>query len=389
MKYLRFYTYSLFNGLQLDRWLWVLYLSHRGFTLAEIGIAKVVFEATVLITEIPSGYLADRFGKRPFLIAGGLAAAASALALRNGITLSVVLLAMVLRALAYTLPSGSDAAYLNDAVVSANEEHQLGKILGHFGTTRSFGQFIGGIAGGGLAELSWSGLYAVDFALALGRVAAAVSLPSSVSRRHGSVASVPSNRPAWGHRMMALGGVILLIGLASTYWSVSTVKFLFAQPLLGTRGIGPGVIAMALSCTDLLSMAGSYLGGHLPPGFRRMNHMTWIAACDALVTTLLISPIVHINLLALGASQILIGVSSVVITREILERSPEDLQATFLSGLGTFSSLLSAGGFVLIGTLNSMLGNTPAVLALVSCLAILATIASAIPRKKVIHESLT
>ncbi len=43
---------------------WVAILSSRGFSLVQIGIAETVFHITSLIFEIPSGILADRYGRK-------------------------------------------------------------------------------------------------------------------------------------------------------------------------------------------------------------------------------------------------------------------------------------------------------------------------------------
>ncbi len=47
---------------------WVAILSARGYSLVEIGIAETVFHITSLIFEIPSGVLADVFGRKKSLL---------------------------------------------------------------------------------------------------------------------------------------------------------------------------------------------------------------------------------------------------------------------------------------------------------------------------------
>lgn len=47
---------------------WVAILAARGYSLPEIGFAETVFHITSLIFEIPSGILADLFGRKNMLI---------------------------------------------------------------------------------------------------------------------------------------------------------------------------------------------------------------------------------------------------------------------------------------------------------------------------------
>ena len=53
---------------------WVVILAARGFSLVQIGFAEIVFHITSLICEIPSGMLADMYGRKKMLVLGNLMA---------------------------------------------------------------------------------------------------------------------------------------------------------------------------------------------------------------------------------------------------------------------------------------------------------------------------
>lgn len=59
----RLYLSSVLGNLSLTG-AWVAILSARGYSLVEIGIAETVFHITSLLFEIPSGVLADVFGRK-------------------------------------------------------------------------------------------------------------------------------------------------------------------------------------------------------------------------------------------------------------------------------------------------------------------------------------
>ena len=52
---------------------WVTLLAARGFSLVEIGLAETAFHITSLLCEIPSGILADVFGRKRMLIVSTIA----------------------------------------------------------------------------------------------------------------------------------------------------------------------------------------------------------------------------------------------------------------------------------------------------------------------------
>ena len=53
---------------------WVVILAARGFSLVQIGFAETMFHITSLICEIPSGMLADMYGRKKMLVLGNLMA---------------------------------------------------------------------------------------------------------------------------------------------------------------------------------------------------------------------------------------------------------------------------------------------------------------------------
>lgn len=68
---LKLYSSSILGSLSLTG-AWVAILSSRGYSPVEIGFAETVFHAVSLIFEIPSGVLADVFGRKKILIASAV-----------------------------------------------------------------------------------------------------------------------------------------------------------------------------------------------------------------------------------------------------------------------------------------------------------------------------
>ena len=67
----KLYLSSVLGNLSLTG-AWVAILAARGYSLVEIGIAETVFHITSLLFEIPSGVLADVFGRKKMLIVSSM-----------------------------------------------------------------------------------------------------------------------------------------------------------------------------------------------------------------------------------------------------------------------------------------------------------------------------
>ncbi len=106
---------------------WVAILAARGFSLVEIGIAETVFHITSLIFEIPSGILADIYGRKKMLLVSQIMAIIgnTIMVFSNGI--GMVCLSFVFHALMYNFASGSGDALAYDSLKSVNQEKRYEK----------------------------------------------------------------------------------------------------------------------------------------------------------------------------------------------------------------------------------------------------------------------
>ena len=95
---------------------WVVILAARGFSLVQIGFAETVFHITSLICEIPSGMLADMYGRKKMLVLGNLMAVTGDLVMFLSEDFGLVLLSMPFHAMAYNFASGSGEALAYDSM---------------------------------------------------------------------------------------------------------------------------------------------------------------------------------------------------------------------------------------------------------------------------------
>lgn len=106
---------------------WVAILAARGFSLVEIGFAETVFHITSLICEIPSGILADIYGRKKMLLVSHIMAIIgnTIMVFSNGI--GMVCLSFVFQALMYNFASGSGDALAYDSLKSVKQEKRYEK----------------------------------------------------------------------------------------------------------------------------------------------------------------------------------------------------------------------------------------------------------------------
>ena len=120
------YWISILGNLSLTG-AWVAILAARGFSLVQIGFAETMFHITSLIFEIPSGVLADAYGRKKMLLISSACAVAADLIMAFSGGFFMVCLSVAIRALNYNFASGSSDALAYDSLKLAGLEARYEK----------------------------------------------------------------------------------------------------------------------------------------------------------------------------------------------------------------------------------------------------------------------
>lgn len=100
---------------------WVAILSARGFSLVEIGLTETIFHIVSLLFELPSGVLADVFGRKRMLIISTVLSMIGNVIMVFSSSLFSVCLSIVFTAVSYNFASGSNSALAYDSMKLAGE----------------------------------------------------------------------------------------------------------------------------------------------------------------------------------------------------------------------------------------------------------------------------
>ncbi len=102
---------------------WVAILAARGFSLLQIGLSETIFHIVSLLFEIPSGVLADVFGRKKMLLISCCLNMLSDLIMIFSNSFGIVCFSFCIRALSYNFYSGSDEALAYDSMKSQGKEN--------------------------------------------------------------------------------------------------------------------------------------------------------------------------------------------------------------------------------------------------------------------------
>ena len=127
----RFGIFRFFVDFQLWIPIWVIYLNEtRGFSITEITFLDVLLMVILVILEVPTGIVADRWGRRVSLSYGAFIHAIAILVFSFAGNMAVIAISYTVVAVAITLFSGADSAFVYDSLKAAGRQDEYQKIWG-------------------------------------------------------------------------------------------------------------------------------------------------------------------------------------------------------------------------------------------------------------------
>lgn len=261
------YFYSIFAILRgaavsVSIVLWVIFMQqHYGFSMTEVTLLDLPFWAGKFIFEIPTGVVADRFGRKLSLaISSGLSAVIWMVFSLVG-NFWLLVLAQFIGALAATFSSGADEALLYESVRGLGREDEYARISGRMRAIEVIASMLAGVGVGLLAT--------VDLVLPVRLASLLIALqiipvicmketiqPAAEARSHSAEPYLQTVRRAFG----------LLREIPAVRWAVTYQVVLgcvafyasaFFQPFALEAGMGLALIGPLTMLLQLAGVAGS------------------------------------------------------------------------------------------------------------------------------------
>ncbi len=180
------YMFRFLNSLDLTRGIWMLYLAYKGLTLFEIGLMETVYHISSFSMEIPTGAIADIFGRKVSRTLGKAAAVIAALFMIFGNSVIYFAVAFFFTALGNNLESGAGDALVYDSLKETGKENTYLKVAGIGEFLYNIASIISLVIAGYIADLSFETVY--KFALVL----AVITMAQSLSFTEPSIGKVES-----------------------------------------------------------------------------------------------------------------------------------------------------------------------------------------------------
>lgn len=147
----KMYAFKFLGEFYLIAPLLILYYTVNGLNSTQIFTIQAAFHLSVLLLEVPSGYLADVIGRRKTLIVGAIFMPLGLAVYTIGRGFPVFVLAELLLAVSISMRSGCDSALIYDSLRQIGRQGEYKRIEGRAILFTRSGTALGSVAGGLLA----------------------------------------------------------------------------------------------------------------------------------------------------------------------------------------------------------------------------------------------
>lgn len=172
---LKYYAYRATMAVGFTAPIWYLYVLSNGVSYSQLSIVDAVWWGGLVLFEIPTGYLGDRIGRRRGLVVASLMIVAAQVAMAGASAFPHFLVIFGWWALASTFRSGTDDAWLYDALRARTDSDEFVRVRGRGEAVKFLVAGATALAGGYVASVSMPLAYLASAA------GTAVSIPVLLS----------------------------------------------------------------------------------------------------------------------------------------------------------------------------------------------------------------
>ena len=277
----KLYTLTTVGYFRIAGASWVALLALRGFSMLEIGMLESIFHIVSSSFEIPSGVVADVFGRKKTMVLASLVSFVSGLFMILSNNFWSVAFAIGFSALSYNLESGTREALAYDSLKFAGQEEKYNKFASTemmlYRITSSTATLCAGFA----LWLGYRKAYAFDIVFSLIAIGIACSLNEVSVSNDENTDNKENNNPnanknakivyrlknviteSW-HFMITNKKARSIMVINALIGAVSTLVLFFLQAKLPLAGLNDALLGPALFVMGLGAAFGAKAAGFFP-----------------------------------------------------------------------------------------------------------------------------
>lgn len=345
----KIYSYAFFSKMLFELVIWMLFLKQMGWSIVEIGILQAIINFTQFFAEIPSGYIADRYGRRNTLALGQVLITIYVLSFfAAGTNHWLVYFGFFLYGLGLSLVSGADQSLIYDNISSKS----YATIFGRYNAIAIIAIALSSFLGGYISVISWSLVFVLTAIMQV--VALIIILQFDEERKVNEIKKINMSEfvrdiskyirenPAYLYLVLVIGVTQGTISILYQYGSLFLSEFNF-----GTR-----FIATVFFFISIFGAAASYKIDKIITMNGKQSLIMKMFAVSLLLALLLLFDIGWIAVIVFFALNVIFEIWDTTLNTVLQDEVMSDKRTTMVSVVNQFTALLMGIESIIIGILS-------------------------------------
>ena len=261
----RYFVYTAIKnfGFGLFLAVWLVYLQReRGLSLSQAALIDVTFFVAGTVSEVPTGIVADRYGRRTSMMIGAALMSVSTFAWVFAPTLPLLMVAYACFGMSVTFLSGAEDALFYESVQRTGRANEYTRLVGRVSASGTVALALGSVIAGLLATINLK----LPFLIAgLGHVIVLMVIMSLKEPQFEDSSHEAQTRKPFGDGLKQALGLLLtrpalrylVLYLAFVPLAAFLLETFFVQPQVLTLGVPLGGVGMVLMVLQLANVGGS------------------------------------------------------------------------------------------------------------------------------------
>jgi MFS family permease len=257
----RYFAFETLQSFQLWFPIWIIYLQQqRHLSLTEITLLDTPFFLIQVLAEVPTGAVADRFGRKTSLLLGAAITTVGVFVFGVAENYPIILVSYVFWGVGMTLQSGADQAFLYDSLKLLGREAEYSRIFGRANAFAMTASIVASVLGSPIAARTSLAFPVVVSSFIYGAsalVALTFKEPPQLAERPTYLQTVTDGIGQVARRPVLILVMVFGVTAGLTFF----VAQYFMQPFLKGHGASTASLGLIMLPQRLASVAASF-GAH-------------------------------------------------------------------------------------------------------------------------------
>ena len=349
--------HTFFRRFNVTQAMWLIFLFNRGFNIFEIALFEGIFHVASVLFEIPTGAIADMFGRKTSRVIGVLFYFLYIALIISFDSFGLVALGFIFCSLSYVFESGAAEALVYDTLIELEKENKFMKFMGTKEVIFQVSGFLAMMIGGTIALLGYQMNFYVTggfFLVALFLILAMKEVPIHNQERLSIKEQVKKQFIVSFKTVFQNKRLFLLIIVGALMTAPITTVFFFYQNYFDSSGVPIYLITIYIGLHSGASAIGGVFASKLEKKFGERKILFFIPLVMSVSFWLMLIPgFALIPFIVLGTMD---SIFYIVLVDYMNRMVSSEVRATVLSVFGMMFSIVMIIIFTLVGYIIENIG---------------------------------